>query len=169
MRTIIKTTTTSIILAAGLVHGAAQAQSLDSTGVTAVATYEAAGLYWNAPSGANESTGCEVKFRVAGSSAWTQGLALWYDSARQQCRGSLVNLTAGTSYEAQLNLPGQAASKSITFTTWANTKPVSQTIKVASGSSTLNVSVSGTASGYVVYDGTGSTLDGTNAPYNITI
>jgi len=168
MRSLTKTTVASLLCTAAALQ--AQAQSLDSTNVNAVPTYEAVGLYWNSPAGATASGGCEVKFRVSGASAWTQGLTMVYDSSANQCRGSLVNLAAGTTYEAQLNLPGQAAAKSVTFTTWSNTKPVSQTIKVASGSQTLNVSVSGTANGYVVYDGTGATLDAANnAPYNITI
>ena len=168
MRSLAKTTVASLLCAAAALQ--AQAQSLDSTNVNAVPTYEAVGLYWSSPAGATASGGCEVKFRVSGASAWTQGLTMVYDSSANQCRGSLVNLAAGTTYEAQLNLPGQAAAKSVTFTTWSNTKPVSQTIKVASGSQTLNVSVSGTANGYVVYDGTGATLDAANnAPYNITI
>ena len=169
MRTHIKTTALSIFFATVAAQSVAQAQSLDSSGVTAVPTYEAVGLYWSSPAGATASAGCEVKFRVAGASTWTQGLAMVYDSSKGECRGSLVNLTENTSYEAQLNLPGQAPTKSITFTTWANTKPVAQTIKVASGSSTVNVSVSGSATGYVVYDGTGATLDGTNVANNITI
>src|SRR3982751_2766617 len=169
MRTLTKTTTLSILLAAAAAHGTAQAQTLDSSGVTAVPTYEAAGLYWSSPAGATAANGCEVKFRVAGAATWTQGLALVYDTTKSQCRGSLVNLTENTAYEAHLNLPGQAATKSITFKTWANAKPVAQTIKVASGSTTVNVSVGGTESGYVVYDGTGATLDGTNVPVNITV
>src|SRR3954462_6693963 len=166
MRTILKATTTSLLLAAAV---AAQAQTLDSTGVKAVPTYEAVGLYWDSPAGATAATGCDVKFRVAGAATWTQGLSLWYDASKSQCRGSLVNLTAGTQYEAQLGLPGQPATKGITFTTWANTVPVAQTITVASGSTTVNASVSGSATGYVVYDGTGATLDGSNVANNITI
>src|SRR6478672_1728915 len=126
MRTQIKTTALSIFLATAAAHTVAQ--TLDSSGVSAVPTYEAVGLYWNSPAGATASGGCEVKFRVAGSSAWTQGLAMVYDATNTQCRGSLVSLTENTTYEAQLNLPGQAATKSITFTTWANAKPVGQTI-----------------------------------------
>src|SRR4051812_48168529 len=114
MQSPIRTTTTAVLLAFAAAHGAAQAQSLDSSGVRAVPTYEAVGLYWSNPAGANSSTGCEVKFRPAGGSTWTQGLALWYDSSSSQCRGSLVNLTPGTQYEAQLNLPGQPAAKGIT-------------------------------------------------------
>src|SRR5213083_1438493 len=83
---------------------AALAQSLPSTGVTSVTTYESAGLYWSSP-GAS-SSGCNVQFRKTSDSAWTQGLNLWYDPASNQCRGSLVGLTPGTSYEAQLGVGG---------------------------------------------------------------
>jgi len=84
MRSLTKTTYASLVLALAGACGAAQAQTLDSTGVTAVPTYEAVGLYWNSPSGATASGGCEVKFRAAGSSTWTQGLAMVYDSASNQ-------------------------------------------------------------------------------------
>ena len=148
----------------------ARAQSAyPSTGTRAVPTYEAAGLYWSSP-GANAATGCEVKFRKAGDSAWTQGLAMWFDARNSECRGSLVNLTPGTAYEAQLNLPGAAPSRSLTFTTWPNHVSVASVTAVGSGSSTLDVTRSGTPTGYLVYDGTGATLDAQNAsPYNITI
>src|SRR5262249_32496991 len=129
-----------------LLSVAAHAQALDSSGVRAVPTYEAAGLYWSAP-GANSTTGCEVKFRKSGAGSWTQGLNLWFDSSRNECRGSLVNLTAGTTYEVQLNLPGASPSKGITFTTWSNTVPVAQTIKVPSGGGTVTISQGGSASG----------------------
>src|SRR3954470_13013515 len=112
MRTQIKTTALSIFLAAAAAQGVAQAQSLDSSGVSAVPTYEAVGLYWSSPTGATASGGCEVKFRVAGAASWTQGLAMVYDSSHSQCRGSLVNLAENTTYEAQLNLPAQAATRS---------------------------------------------------------
>src|SRR5258705_137164 len=145
------------------------AHAIDSNGVRAVPTYEAAGLYWS-NAGANSQSGCEVKFRKSGDANWSQGLAMWFDSSNGECRGSIVGLTNATTYEAQMNLPGQAAAKSVTFTTWSNAKPVANTVKVASGSSTLNVTQGGSASGYVVYDGTGSTLDAQNAqPYNISV
>ncbi|HUQ27148.1 MAG TPA: hypothetical protein VM051_01060, partial [Usitatibacter sp.] len=142
------------------------AHALDSTGVRAVPTYEAAGLYWSNP-GANAQTGCEVKFRKSGDANWTQGLAMWFDARNSECRGSIVGLASGASYEAELNLPGQAAAKAVTFSTWANSKPVANTVKVASGAATLNITQGGSAAGYVVYDGTGSTLDAANgSQYN---
>jgi len=142
--------------------------TLPSTGTIAVPTYEAVGLYWQSPGG---TAGCEVKYRVAGTSAaFAQGLPMWYDSRDGQCRGSLVGLTPNTSYEVQLNLPGQAATRGLTFKTWSNQMPVAKTVTVPAGSSTYNVAESGTAAGYVVYDGKGATLDANNgSQYNVTI
>src|SRR5438105_6775710 len=136
---------------------------------TAVPTYESVGLYW--PSPGASSAGCEVKYRKSGESTWRSGLNLWFDSSANECRGSLVNLTPGTAYEAQLNLPGQSGTKSVTFSTWPNKMPIAKTISVTSSGATLNVSESGSASGYVVYDGGSSAvLDAQNGvPYNVTI
>jgi hypothetical protein len=156
----------SLLIGLAAVHAPVHAQSLDASGVRAVPTYEAVGLYWSNPATASD---CSVQFRKQGASAWTPGLNLWYDASKGECRGSLVNLTAGTAYEAQLGANG-AFSKGITFTTWSNSLPVGQTIKVPSGSTPLNITAGGSASGYVVYDGTGSTLDAQNgAAANITV
>src|SRR5258706_15583445 len=158
-----------LILGLAIANWPAHAQSLDSTGVRAVPTYEAVGLYWTSP-GANATTGCDVKFRKVGEASFTQGLALWFDAAANECRGSLVNLVAGTSYEAQIGLPGAAPNKSITFTTWSNALPVAKTIAVASGSATLNITEGGSAAGYVVYEGAGATLDAANgAQFNVSV
>ena len=145
----------------------AQTATLPSTGTIAVPTYESAGLYWQSPGG---TAGCEVKYRKNGESAWKQGLAMWYDARDSQCRGSLVGLQAGSSYEAELNLPGQAASRAITFSTWPNQRPVARTIAVNGGSAQYTITEGGTASGWVVYEGNGATLDGANsAQYNILV
>jgi hypothetical protein len=147
---------------------AAQAQSLSSSGVRAVTTYEAAGLYWTNP-GASAATGCDVRYRKAGDTTWSTGLAMWFDASANECRGSLVGLTPGTHYEAQLGLSG-TTTHGITFTTWTNRIPVAKTVTVASGSGTFNVAEGGSASGYVVYDGGGAVLDAHNtSPYNVTI
>jgi len=164
------TAATFLLVALAVFNYPAKAQTLDSSGVRAVPTYEAVGLYWSAP-GANSTTGCQVKFRVTGAATWTQGLDLWFDSATNECRGSLVGLTPATSYDVQFNLPGAAASKGLTFSTWSNSKPVASTVTVASGSGTLNITQGGSAQGYVVYDGGGTAvLDANNAaPYNVTV
>jgi hypothetical protein len=157
-----------LLVGAFIAHGGARAQ--DSSGTRAVPTYEAVGLYWTSP-GANAATGCEVKFRKAGESAWRQGLDLWFDARNNECRGSLVALTPGTSYEVQMGLPGAVPAKALTFRTWPNQFPVARTVTVNSGSSTLDITEGGSASGYVVYQGTpGAVLDGADsAQYNVTI
>ncbi|HET9578430.1 MAG TPA: Ig-like domain-containing protein [Usitatibacter sp.] len=140
------------------------AHAQDATGVRAVPTYESVGLYWSNP-GSGASSGCDVKFRKQGDASWRQGLAMWYDPNALECKGSLVYLTPGTTYEAQMSAGG--ASKSVTFTTWPNQYPVARTVKVGSQSATYDVSSGGSASGYVVYDGSGATIDG--GKYNITV
>jgi hypothetical protein len=155
-------------LAAFAFASAALAQSAALAPVRAVPTYEAAGLYWSAPSGAGNA-GCDVRYRRAGDSAWSNGLALWYDASANECRGSIVGLAAGTAYEAQLGVGGNF-SQSLSFATWANAKPVASTVKVPGGTATVNVTSGGSAAGWVVYDGGGAVIDGQNsAQYNITV
>ena len=158
--------TTSLALAC--IAAPAFAQILPSTGVRVVPTYEAAGLYWSSP-GAT-AAGCTVQYRKLGDADWRAGLGLVYDAAASECRGSLVNLSAGTMYEVQLAVAGQPAARASTFTTWANQAPVAKSIAVGAGTSTLNITEGGSAAGYVVYDGGGAVLDGQNvAQYNVTI
>ena len=130
-----------------------------STGVRAVPTYEAVGLYWSNP-GANVTTGCEVKFRKSSESAWTAGLAMWFDARNSECRGSLVNLAPGTDYEAQFNLPGAGVTRGLTFTTWSNQVPVASVTALGSGSATYNVTQGGSASGYIESSSTSTPLEG---------
>jgi hypothetical protein len=159
-----------LLTIAGLAFGATQAHAqLSNSGTRAVPTYESVGLYWSSP-GATAATGCEVKFRKAGDANWTQGLAMWFDARNSECRGSIVNLTPGTKYQVELNLPGQPATRALEATTWSNQFPVSKVIPVVNGSATLNITEGGTAAGYVVYDGGGATLDALNASlYNVTV
>ena len=129
MRTLVASLTALIVgtaLYAGNVRAQAPAPTLPSTGTIAVTTYESAGLYWQSPGG---TAGCEVKYRKDGESAWKQGLAMWYDARDGQCRGSIVGLEAGTWYQAELNLPGQSATRGLVFQTWSNAKPVAKTPK----------------------------------------
>ena len=147
--------------------GAAFAQSLPTTGVSAITTYESAGIYWSSP-GAS-SAGCNVRFRKTSDSSWSNGLNLWYDSSSNQCRGSLVGLTAGTDYEAQVGVGG-TYTRAVLFTTWTNLRPVARTVSVPGGSGTYNITEGGTASGWVVYDGAGATRDAANgAQFNISV
>jgi hypothetical protein len=166
---ILKRTSAPALVALALLGATAAHAQLSSAGVTAIPTYESVGLYWTNPGGA---AGCEVAYRASGSSSWKAGLAMWYDARNSECRGSLVNLTPGTQYEVNFNLPGQGAVRSTTFRTWANQLPVAKTITVNSANgTTLNITEGGSAAGYVVYQGAaGATLDGQNtAQYNVSV
>src|SRR5262249_8079928 len=106
-----------------------------------------------------------------GDSTWRQGLDTWYDPANRECRGSLVLLEPGTSYEIQLGMPGQTASSGLITTTWSEQFPIAQTITVGSQSTTLNVTQSGTPNGYVLYQAApGAVIDvGASQPVAISI
>ncbi|HEY5898098.1 MAG TPA: hypothetical protein VIV54_11060 [Burkholderiales bacterium] len=128
-------------------------------------TYESIGLYWAPPSDPG-SSGCSVIFRKAGDSSFRQGLNLWYDPSKRECRGSLVLLDPGTTYEVQIGAAGQAPSAALSVTTWTETDrlPVAQTITLPPGTRTtpLAITQGGSAAGYVVYQAdpaSGTTID----------
>jgi hypothetical protein len=153
------------VLLAG-VHGA-----FADEGAKTVPTFHCLSVYWSPAGGATDKK-VDVKFREAGSQAWHEGLAMKYNPVENfkegkkaaECqgdyRGSVVNLTPGTNYEIQLTLEGTKETATVRGTTWSEKFPIASTVKVPSGGSTLKVNKSGTAEGYVIYDGTGSTIDG---------
>jgi hypothetical protein len=124
--------------------------------VRAVATYEAAGLYWTVP---EDAADCRVRFRKAGDPGWQVGFDLWYDGRTRECRGSLVGLKPGTRYEAELAAGDRAYSRSVSFETWPERRPIARTVRVQAGSEPVVISESGSAKGYIVYDGGGRTRD----------
>ena len=157
----------TLAIALGTGFGAHAQSTLATANVRAIPTYESVGLYWSSPGSSN---GCSVQFRASGTTAWTKGLDMWFDSRDNECRGSLVNLTPNTSYEVQMGPVGGAMTNTVSFKTWSNTVPVAKTVTVSGGAGTLNITSGGTASGYVVYDGGGATLDAANAQqFNVTI
>ena len=126
---------------------------------SAISTFESIGIYWTPPSDPGAG-GCPIQFRKAGDPSWREGLALWFDARNGECRGSLVQLEPGTKYEIKVG------GAQFTASTWSNKFPIARTVKVSSNQP-LNISDGGTASGYVVYDGGGVTIDGGDS--NITI
>ena len=155
-----------VLFAAALAAASFSASARVDDDVRAVPTFEAAGLYWDAPGSKRD---CGVAFRRAGEKEWHRGLDLWYDARADQCRGSLVHLAPGTAYEARLTAVGGAA-KSVAFTTRAEQLPVARVVKVPAGHRTLSIREGGTAKGYVVYDGGGAVLDVEGAmPFDIEV
>src|SRR5262245_6265896 len=125
-----------------------------NTDLAAVTTYESAGLYWIAPGGRED---CRVRFRAAGEKEWRVGFDLWFDARNNECRGSIVRLKPGTRYEAEVGLGDGPYSRSLKFTTWAEKPPTERTVRVPAGTATFVIDKGGSAAGYVVYDGGGST------------
>ena len=151
------------------------ASGLLPNGARAVPTYESIGLYWTPPSNPGAS-GCSVIFRKSSDPSFRQGLDLWYDPASNECRGSLVLLEPGTTYEVQIGLAGQTPTAGFNVTTWAETDqlPIAQVITLAPGTRTtpLAITQGGSASGYIVYqaDPAGTTIDVQNQhASNVTV
>ena len=74
-------------------------------------------------------------------------------------RGSLVNLTPGTTYDIALTLEGTGQRIECRGTTWSEEFPVQSTMQISDGDTTLTVNQSGRPGAYVLYDGTGCTID----------
>lgn len=139
---------------------------------TAIPTFSSISLYWS-PSGGSSSNTCSVKYRPSGGS-WKNGYPLWY-ATDGQYRGSLVYLSPGTSYEIQLTLDS-GITTTLNTTTWSENFPVDPN-KIhylsADTSTTLNITDSGSASGYALYapePGKSVTIDVANLQsYNISV
>jgi hypothetical protein len=125
----------------------------------AVSTFNCIGLYWSPPDGSPENL-CVVRYRQTGAEEWKQALPLWFDARqaeelpvehRRQYRGSIVNLTAGTSYEIEVSLQKTGRRSLLYAQTWDEHFPVGETVTVSDGRTPLVVDRSGTPQGYILY------------------
>jgi hypothetical protein len=130
----------------------------------AVSTFHSIGLYWSTDCGSyNRET--FVKFRKKGSIKWQDGYPMKYNpigvTAKDltDYRGSIVNLTSNTTYQIELTLEGTSVKDTVFAKTWSEDFPIAKTIKVESLDSQLIIFEGGTEGGYILYDGTGSTID----------
>ena len=141
--------------------GTARAGETDD--VSVIPTFHCMSVYWS-PARGGPDREVSVKFREAGREEWRKGLPLRYhpvdtSECKADYRGSLVNLTPGTTYEIVLSLEGTEARASCRGTTWSEDFPVTSTVKVSDRDTTLSVDKSGSPDGYVLYDGTDCTID----------
>lgn len=140
------------LTAVGLAQAAAQEPYTCST-------FHCLSIYWSRP----QDGPCTVEFRKAGEPAWQKAQNLWYDcqtgtKLANQYRGSIVNLIPGTPYEIRLKAGND--TKTVRASTWSENFPIKKTIHVESGAATFKTSEGGSErEGYVLYDGTGQTLD----------
>ena len=121
------------------------APTFGTAGPDAVATFHSIGLYWAPPQGSATNI-AGVQFRPLGTLTWRQGLDLWFDSRNKpapEYRGSLVELTPGTTYEIQLTLKSSGGavlfSETLQASTWSETFPVpaGHTVTVPAGTTRI--------------------------------
>ncbi len=135
-------------------------------GVSPVPTFHCIGIYWSLAEGGPEHK-VLVKYRPGGQQRWRTGLPLRYHpvdtpECKADYRGSLVNLTPGTTCDIALTVEGTGRRIECRGTTWSEGFPVQSAVKVSDRDTTLTVDKSGRPGAYVLYDGTGRTIDSSN-------
>ncbi len=133
-------------------------------GPFAIPTFHCLGLYWSPPGGAAGREAL-VRFRPAGAAAWQEALPMKYhpipgtDEDLTDYRGSLVDLTPGTTYEVELTLAGTSTTARLTAATWSERFPEGATVRIGERSEPLAITESGAPGAYRVYDGRGVVID----------
>jgi len=142
---------------------------------SAVSTFHCIGVYWS-PQGGSADKDVLVDYRPNGTSEWLQALSMRYNPIstttedKADYRGSIVNLTPDTEYEIHLTLEGTPATRTLEARTWSEDFPIGATVKVDNQSGRYDITVSGTPDAYLLYDGTGSTINvNNNSDYCIFI
>ena len=129
-----------------------------------VSTFESISIYWS-PNGGADSLQVFVKFREKGTKNWNKGLSMIYNPIGKTTkeladyRGSIVYLTPNRTYEIELALEGTPIKDTVLAKTWSENFPIGKTIKISNLDSQYNITESGTEDGYILVDGTGSTID----------
>ena len=142
-------------------------------GQSTVSTFHAISMYWS-PAGGDVNKKVLVEYSVAGLGEWKPGFSMKYQPIagcgnnpitgerydKADYRGSLVDLTPGTNYDVKLTLEGTATTVTMQASTWSETFPIGTTIAIGNMNTRYNVpGAGGTANGYLLIDGTGSTID----------
>ncbi len=131
---------------------------------TTVSTFQSISIYWS-PDGGADTLNVIVKFREEGTTDWKDGYPMEYNPISgttkdlANYRSSIVYLTPNTTYEIELTLEGTTTTETITAKTWTENFPIAKTIKVGNLNGQYTVTEAGTKDGYILIDGTGSTID----------
>lgn len=141
----------------------------------AIPTFHCASVYWS-PQAGSPDRDVLVKYRPKGASGWSKAMSMRYrpisetTEDKADYRGSIVNLTPDTEYEIHLALEGISTTGRLTAKTWSEDFPIGSTTKVGNQGSQYDITTSGTADAYSLYDGTASTIDvDNNSEYCILI
>ncbi|MHC4191776.1 MAG: right-handed parallel beta-helix repeat-containing protein, partial [Planctomycetota bacterium] len=147
----------------------------DALEPSAVSTFHCISVYWS-PQGGSADKDVLVDYRPKGTSEWLQALPMRYNPIstttedKAYYRGSIVKLTPDTEYEINLTLEGTPVTRTLEARTWSEDFPIGATVKVDNQRGRYDITVSGTADAYLLYDGTGSTINvNNNSDYCIFI
>ncbi|MFB0525731.1 MAG: right-handed parallel beta-helix repeat-containing protein, partial [Phycisphaerae bacterium] len=130
----------------------------------AIPTFHCISIYWS-PQDGSADRDVLVNYRPYGTSEWAKALPMRYNPIsrttedKADYRGSIVNLTPDTEYEIHLTLEGTSQTRQLSAKTWSEDFPIGATVKVGNQRSRYNITVSGTADAYLLYDGTASTFN----------
>jgi len=143
---------------------AAESSKADTQGPFAIPTFHSLGLYWSPQNGAADKQ-VAVRYRRHGSVEWKEALPMRYNPIPEteedltDYRGSIVHLAPGTTYEIELQLAGTDTRSTLTAATWNENFPIAKTVRVKDQGTTLVITNSGNPNGWVLYDGSGATID----------
>ena len=151
------------IIAAILGIGAIGSPAVHAAAPFSVPTYHCLSVYWT-PTNNEGGEPVSIKYRVTGEQTWHNGYPMVYNpvaspSVKADYRGSLVNLQPDTSYDISLQVGTRGETAEFTAQTQSENYPIATAIKVGDRTTTMAINSSGTADGYILYDGTGSTID----------
>lgn len=135
----------ALLVVVGLTSSVFAQQPLgDVPAAYAVSTYECSSLYWKTPAAGN----CSVRYKKVQDKVWKNGLDLVYDARQGEYRGSLINLSPDSEYQAELSTDG--AKTKLTFKTRNDVFPIGKTTELPAGESakTIVIKESGTADAY---------------------
>lgn len=130
----------------------------------AIPTFHCLGLYWSPAGGASDKE-VTIRFRQEDSAHWNEALPMQYnpipdtDEDLADYRGSIVHLEPATTYEVELTLAGSSTISRLRATTWSEDFPVGKVVRVSGGDKPLQITESGTADAWPVYDGRDATID----------
>ena len=133
---------------------------------TSVATFHCLSIYWS-PEKGQGGKNVLVKFREGGGEHMARGAADALQPGEDpgmQRRLSRQHRQFEAWHRLR-NRPHARRHDTHTYlkaSTWSEKFPVASTVKCQSGDTTLNVNKSGTPEGYILYDGTGCTIDTAN-------
>lgn len=155
----------SLLCHCGLAAAPAHAEPLGlGDAPRAIPTFHCLGLYWS-PAGGAADQAVAVRYREQDTQDWHDGLSMRYNPIPEteedlaDYRGSIVHLSPATTYEIQLTLAGTQTTATLTATTWSEEFSVGDTIRILDSDMPLNITESGTADAWRVYDGRGATID----------